>query len=67
MTQSPARKISTTHDVELNEDHVVKTFRTWDRGEHLREWRGLTLLHQYAPGLGPRPITTDLDARPRAS
>ncbi|MDJ0386330.1 aminoglycoside phosphotransferase family protein [Streptomyces sp. G-G2] len=64
MTENPADKISTTHDVEFNGDRVVKTFRTWERGEHLREWRGLTLLRRFAPGLGPDPISAELDAQP---
>ena len=64
MTQNPAGMVSTTHDIEFNGDRVVKTFRTWDRGEHLREWRGLNLLHRFAPGLGPEPISAQLDAQP---
>ena len=64
MAQSPVGKISTTHDIEFDEDRVVKTFRTWERGEHLREWRGLNLLHQFAPGLGPEPISAELNAQP---
>ncbi|HEU0285906.1 MAG TPA: hypothetical protein VFR22_02610, partial [Nocardioidaceae bacterium] len=35
---------------------VVKRFRSWDRGEPDREWRGLSLLQTYAPGLAPEPI-----------
>jgi hypothetical protein len=34
------------------------------RGEPLREWRGLTLLHEYAPGLGPTPISARSDDVP---
>jgi hypothetical protein len=64
MTENPVGKISTTHDVEFDADLVVKTFRTWERGEHLREWRGLNLLHRFAPGLGPEPISAELDAQP---
>jgi len=64
MTENPVGKFSTTHDVEFDGDRVVKTFRTWERGEHLREWRGLNLLHRFAPGLGPEPISADLDAEP---
>ena len=55
---------STTHHVEISGDRVVKTFTSWDRGEHRREWRGLSLLHEYAPGLGPAPISADLEAQP---
>jgi hypothetical protein len=64
MTEDPAGKISTTHDVRFDGYRVVKTFRTWERGEHLREWRGLNLLHHFAPGLGPEPISAELDAEP---
>ena len=57
-------QVSTTHHIEIAGDRVVKTFVSWDRGEHRREWRGLTLLHEHAPGLGPEPISADLDAHP---
>jgi Phosphotransferase enzyme family len=54
-----------THDIDLGATRVVKRFRSWDRGEPDREWRGLELLHTYAPGLAPWPIArrTD-DGRP---
>lgn len=57
-------QIFTTHDVVFDGDRVVKSFRRWERGEQLREWRGLTLLHRFAPGLGPEPISARLDADP---
>lgn len=57
-------EIFTTHDIVFDGDRVVKRFRTWERGEQLREWRGLTLLHRFAPGLGPEPISAQLDADP---
>lgn len=60
----PPPGISTTHRISFDGDRVVKTYRGWERGEPEREWRGLTLLHEYAPGLGPRPIAADLAARP---
>jgi len=53
-----------THHIEISGDRVTKTYASWDRGEHRREWRGLTLLHAYAPGLGPEPIAADLEAEP---
>ena len=56
--------VFTTHHVEISGNRVVKTFKSWDRGEHRREWRGLSLLHEYAPGLGPEPISADLDKQP---
>jgi hypothetical protein len=64
VTDTPAAEISTQHAVEFDGDRVVKTFRTWDQGQHLREWRGLNLLHQFAPGLGPEPISAEFEAEP---
>lgn len=61
---SGASQISITHSVVLEGDRVVKTFRSWERGEPRREWRGLNVLHRYAPGLGPEPISAELDAQP---
>jgi hypothetical protein len=52
-----------THELTLT-DVVVKRFRSYDRGEHRREWCGLHLLDRYAPGLAPRPLTAELDAHP---
>lgn len=54
-----------THDLDIGATWVVKRFRSWDRGEPDREWRGLTLLQTYALGLAPEPIErrTD-DGRP---
>lgn len=45
-----------THDLALTETVVTKTYRSWDRGEPDREWAGLTLLEEHAPGLAPRPL-----------
>jgi hypothetical protein len=56
--------IATTHQIEFTGDRVVKTYRSWDRGQPQREWRGLTVLHEHAPGLGPVPISARLDAEP---
>jgi Ser/Thr protein kinase RdoA (MazF antagonist) len=55
---------SSTHHVELGETRVVKRFRSWSRGEHLREWRALRLLAEHAPGLAPTPLRADLDDTP---
>ena len=51
-----------THTVELLPDRVVKRYRQWAEREHEREWRALTLLQAYAPGLAPAPL--DLDPGP---
>jgi hypothetical protein len=69
MTDAPApidapAPVATTHRIEFDGERVVKTYRSWERGEPLREWRGLTLLHEHAPGLGPAPIAARLDAEP---
>jgi Phosphotransferase enzyme family len=64
VTEVPDAEVFTTHDVGFHGDRVVKTYRKWERGEQVREWRGLTLLHRFAPGLGPEPISAELDARP---
>jgi Ser/Thr protein kinase RdoA (MazF antagonist) len=53
-----------THSVEMTDDQVVKRFRSWDRGEHRREWDALCLLAEFAPGLAPAPVSADLDADP---
>ena len=54
----------TTHVVDIGEDEVVKRFRSWDRGEHLREWQALTLLASYAPDLAPAPRSANLTSVP---
>jgi len=54
-----------THNLDIGATQVVKRFRSWDRGEPDREWRGLTLLQSYAPGLAPEPIARrSEDGRP---
>ena len=60
----PERASFTTHLVDIGEDEVVKRFRSWDRGEHLREWQALTLLASYAPDLAPAPLSADLTSVP---
>jgi Ser/Thr protein kinase RdoA (MazF antagonist) len=60
----PEQASFTTHLVDIGEDEVVKRFRSWDRGEHLREWLALTLLASYAPGLAPAPLSADLTSVP---
>jgi len=50
-----------THEIEFDGDQVVKRFRSWQRGEPRREWRALTLLAEFAPGLAPIPVSEDID------
>ena len=59
----PAR-VFATHDIDVAEHEVVKRFRSWERGEHRREWQALVLLADCAPGLAPAPIGCDLDSVP---
>ncbi|WP_033222735.1 phosphotransferase [Kitasatospora phosalacinea] len=47
----------TTHGLDLRSDSVRKRFRPDANGEPEREWRALTLLDRYAPGLAPRPLS----------
>ncbi|MFI0787640.1 phosphotransferase family protein [Streptomyces lydicus] len=56
--------LRSTHQLHLTESVVTKRFTSWGHGEALREWRGLTLLHRYAPGTAPAPLTAALDAEP---
>ncbi len=51
-----------THDLVLDETTVSKRYRSWDRGEPDREWAGLTLLAEHAPGLAPRPLRRETAA-----
>lgn len=60
----PERASFTTHLVAIGDDEVIKRFRSWDRGEHRREWQALTLLASYAPDLAPAPLSADLTSVP---
>jgi hypothetical protein len=53
---------SATHEVRIDpiSGNVVKRFRSWSRGEPVREWTALTLLAELAPGLAPAPVSADL-------
>ncbi len=54
-----------THDLDIGEHEVVKTFRSWKRGEPDREWEALGMLHETAPGLAPRPVARrSVEGRP---
>jgi hypothetical protein len=46
-----------THVIEVDSSQVVKRFRSRERGEARRDWRALTLLAEFAPGLEPAPGT----------
>jgi Ser/Thr protein kinase RdoA (MazF antagonist) len=54
----------TTHEIAMTASRVVKRFRSCSDGEHEREWRALSLLARYAPGLAPAPLCADLAAEP---
>jgi Ser/Thr protein kinase RdoA (MazF antagonist) len=51
-----------THAIELTSHSVIKRFQGGDRERGGREWRALTLLARYAPGLAPEPWQADLSA-----
>ena len=53
-----------THDIEVDGGEVVKRFRSWERDEARREWRALTLLAEFAPGLAAVPVREDTGADP---
>ncbi|MFG1705989.1 aminoglycoside phosphotransferase family protein [Nonomuraea sp. M3C6] len=55
---------SSTHEIDLRDEIVIKRYRSWDRLEPQCEWAALNLLAEHAPGLAPLPITADLDATP---
>ena len=59
----PARAFA-THDIDVGEHQVVKRFRSWERGEHQREWQALVMLASCAPDLAPAPVGCDLDSVP---
>jgi Ser/Thr protein kinase RdoA (MazF antagonist) len=50
---------SSTHEIEVDGSEVVKRFRSWEGDEARREWRALTLLAEFAPGLAPVPVRED--------
>ena len=61
---SPGPVPFTTHGVVFGERTAVKRFRHWAHGEPRREWRALTLLARYAPGLAAEPVRANLDGDP---
>jgi len=46
-----------THSVTISATSVIKTYRSWDRGEAYREATALGHLQEHAPGLAPDLIT----------
>lgn len=56
--------VRSTHVLEMAGGHVIKRFRSWDRGEHQREWHALNVLPEFAPDLAPVPLGANLDADP---
>ncbi|HEY9293985.1 MAG TPA: phosphotransferase [Microlunatus sp.] len=61
MTASAPRQ---THAISRHGDLITKTYRSWGRGEHLREWQVLQALHRAEPDLAPRPVRAALDDEP---
>ncbi|MEP6665168.1 MAG: aminoglycoside phosphotransferase family protein [Nocardioidaceae bacterium] len=57
-------EIAATHEITFGKGTVTKRFGRWERGEHRREWRALTLLDEHRPGLAPGPLTSGLDEDP---
>ncbi len=57
---------SRTHDLEVAGGILRKSYTTWDRGEHRREWAVLTSLHAHTHDLVPVPLDADLDTEPPA-
>ncbi len=53
-----------THGIVIGPELVTKTYRSWDRAEHRREWLALNHLRLHAPGLVPDPVAADLDGVP---
>ncbi len=55
-----------THQVSIDAESAVvtKRYRSWSRGEPAREWRALSLLAEYAPGLAAEPLSAVLDTEP---
>ncbi len=59
------RLVPHTHDIEISDGVVRKTFVSWSQGEPEREWQALLHLHEHAPGLAPEPVARlEMDGRP---
>jgi aminoglycoside phosphotransferase (APT) family kinase protein len=57
----PAIVVS-THALTFSGPVLTKRYRSWDRGEHRREWLMLQHIHRHAPELVPQPVSADLQA-----
>jgi len=53
-----------THLLRRDGSLITKTYRSWSRDEHRREWAVLNRLAARQPGLGPRPVRAALDTEP---
>ncbi|NRQ33252.1 aminoglycoside phosphotransferase family protein [Nonomuraea sp. NN258] len=53
--------LENTHDVVVDGENVVKRYVDHKPGAAEREWRALTLLDRYAPGLAPAPVSFDVE------
>lgn len=58
------RRPRQTHELRREGDLITKVYRSWGRREPHREWAALRCLAVHQPGLGPDPITADLDGQP---
>ena len=56
----------TNHSIEHRDGQVLKRFAATDRDKPGREWRGLSLLSEYAPGLAPELVEFYPGANPPA-
>jgi Ser/Thr protein kinase RdoA (MazF antagonist) len=56
-------RMAHTHHLVFHGSFVTKTYTSWQRGEHRREWAVLCHLHEYAVDLAPRPVEAMLEAQ----
>lgn len=61
MANTEARQ---THLLRRDGNLVTKTYREWNRDQHIREWDALNRISGDAPGLAPAPVSALLEARP---
>lgn len=53
-----------THLLRRHGSLITKTYREWNRNQHMREWDALSRLTRDAPGLAPAPVEAQLEAKP---